>query len=126
MKYRTVKFSKIITEEIIREFSSLTKDFHKVHSSLTFAKKKGFKNIIAHGFLISSICSLTVYKLMGNTHFIVSQKFEYNKPIFLGEKINIKGVCKVKSKVLKLKEIEIIVKNKKNIKCKGFILIKKL
>ncbi len=63
---------------------------------------------------------------MGNTHFIVSQKFEYNKPIFLGEKINIKGVCKVKSKVLKLKEIEIIVKNKKNIKCKGFILIKKL
>ena len=116
----------MLTKDIIKDFSLLTKDFHKIHTSQVYAKKKGFKNIIAQGLLISSICSLTVYKLMGNTHFIVSQKFEYNKPIFLGEKIKIKGVCKIKNKILNLKEIQILVKNKKNIKSKGLILIKKL
>ncbi len=126
MKSKTVIFSKVLTKDIIKDFSLLTKDFHKIHTSQIYAKKKGFKNIIAHGLLISSICSLTVYKLMGNTHFIVSQKFDYNKPIFLGEKIKIIGICKIKNKILKLKEIQILVKNKKNIKSKGSILIKKL
>jgi len=107
------------------QFANLTKDFHHLHSNASFAKKRGFKDIVAHGLLISSICSAIMYKFLGNSYFIISQSFEYMKPVYLGEKIKIHGVYSLKNKLLKLREIEVKVKKNKELKSRGTILIRK-
>ncbi len=125
MKKKNFNFSIIINKKKIKQFINLIEDFHPLHSNVNFAKKKGFKNIVAPGLLISSICSSIMYKFLGNNYFIISQSFEYIKPICLGEKIKIHGVCSLKNKLLKLKEIEVKVKKSNELKSRGTILIKK-
>ena len=125
MKKKKFNFVTIVNKKKIIQFANLTKDFHPLHSNINFAKKNGFKNIVAHGLLISSICSAIMYKFFGNSHFIISQSFEYMKPVYLGEKIKIHGVYSLKNKLLKLKEIEVKVKKNNELKSRGTILIRK-
>ena len=55
MKKKKFNFVTIVNKKKIIQFANLTKDFHPLHSNANFAKKNGFKNIVAHGLLISSI-----------------------------------------------------------------------
>ena len=125
MKKRYFSFVIIVNKKKIMQFANLTKDFHLLHSSASFAKKRGFKDIVAHGLLISSICSSIMYKFLGNNYFIISQSFEYMKPVYLGEKIKIHGAYSLKNKLLKLREIEVKVKKNKELKSRGTILLRK-
>ena len=47
-------FSKIISRELITEFSSMTGDYHPLHTDYDYSLKSGFNNIIAQGFLLIS------------------------------------------------------------------------
>jgi len=125
LKKKNFNFAIIVNKKKIKQFANLVEDFHPLHSNTDFAKKKGFKNIVAPGLLISSICSSILYKFLGSNYFIISQSFEYIKPICLGEKIKIHGVYSLKNKLLKLREIEVKVKKNKELKSRGTILIRK-
>ena len=51
------KIERLITKEDIQNFAILTQDFHPLHTSPDYAKSNGFKDIIAHGLLLSSYSS---------------------------------------------------------------------
>lgn len=125
MKKKRFNFIVTVDKNKIDKFANLSKDYHPLHENINFAKKKGFKNIVAHGLLISSICSSAVYKFYGNSHFILSQSFEYIKPVYMGEKIRVYVKCNLKNNLLKIEEMELKVKKNKELKTKGKILIKK-
>ena len=77
-----------LNEQHIEKFSKLTGDFHPLHSSKDFAKQAGFKSIIAHGLLISSISSKLIgMDIPGKNAILISQSFSYNKPAYPQDKL---------------------------------------
>lgn len=87
-------FKKIITEELIQGFSRLTGDYHPLHIDAEYAKKNGFDNIIAQGFLVSGFLSYVVgMNLPGENALILSQESRFINPIYLNEVITF--LCEV-------------------------------
>jgi 3-hydroxybutyryl-CoA dehydratase len=81
-------FKKTISEELIKGFSELTGDYHPLHVDAEYAKKSGFENIIAQGFLVSGFLSYVVgMKLPGENALILSQESKFINPIYLNEEI---------------------------------------
>ena len=54
------KIERLITKEDIQNFANLTNDFHPLHTSEAYSKANGFKDIIAHGLLLSSSLSSAI------------------------------------------------------------------
>ena len=84
---------RLLTKKDIQTFANLTSDFHPLHTDLKYSQENGFKNIIAHGLLLSSFSSKIIgMKLPGENAMVVSQKFDYKKPVYPGTLLLIKAV----------------------------------
>lgn len=87
-------FKKVITKELIQGFSMLTGDYHPLHVDAEYAKRNGFDNIIAQGFLVSGFLSYVVgMNLPGENALILSQESKFINPIYLNEEVTF--VCEV-------------------------------
>jgi len=87
-------FKKIITNDLINGFSVLTGDYHPLHVDAEYAKRNGFDDIIAQGFLVSGFMSYVVgMNLPGENALILSQESKFINPIYLNEEITF--VCEV-------------------------------
>jgi 3-hydroxybutyryl-CoA dehydratase len=103
-----VSIKKNISKRLINDFSRLVGDYHPLHSDNKFAKESFHEGIIAHGMLISSFSSTLVgMYLPGKNMILLSQTFDYLKPVYPGCTIKIAG--KVKRKIDPLKIILIDV-----------------
>lgn len=77
-----------LEEKHILNFSKLTGDYHPLHCCENFAKDAGFKSIIAHGLLISSISSkLIAMDIPGKNSILVSQNFSYYNPAYPNDEL---------------------------------------
>ncbi len=79
-----------ITLDDIKQFAYLTFDTNPLHLEKTYARERGYKDIISHGLLCVSLCSGIAYKsglfdkkVIG----LVSQTIKYKKPVYVGEKL---------------------------------------
>jgi len=107
-----ISIKREITYEKIKEFSEITGDFHPLHTNLEFARKKSFKNIIAHGMLISSFSSALIgMKIAGKNMVLLSQNFNYLKPIYPNTIIKISGTVKRKIQSLGIAIVKITITN---------------
>lgn len=89
-------FKKLITIDLINGFSMLTGDYHPLHVDAEYAKRNGFDDIIAQGFLVSGFMSYVVgMNLPGENALILSQESKFINPIYLNEEITF--VCDVTS-----------------------------
>jgi acyl dehydratase len=120
------KISITITKNAISQFSSLTGDYHPLHTDEKYARENGFKNIIAHGLLTSSFSSKLIgMKLPGLKSIIVNQKFEYMKPAYCDDKITIHGEITKKDKRFKCVDVSIKILNEElSLLCTGKYLVK--
>lgn len=76
------------TEKKVKIFSELVDDFASIHHDIGFAKKKGLKKNIVHGFFISSIFSgMLGEKLPGSNSLINNISIKFHKKVFLDQKI---------------------------------------
>ncbi len=111
----------------ISAFANLTKDFHPLHVSKSYAVANGFENIIAHGLLISSFSSTLIgMKLPGINAIIISQTFKYRKPAYPGVNLLIKGILEKidpRTGVLEIK-IKITAPDQKQLIATGKYLVK--
>ena len=81
-------FSKIISRELITEFSSMTGDYHQLHTDYDYSLKSGFNNIIAQGFLLISFLSYAVgMELPGENALILSQESKFIQPVFIDDEL---------------------------------------
>ena len=53
------EISKNVLQEDIDSFAALTGDRHPLHTDKDYAKASGYKDVIAHGLLLSSYTSST-------------------------------------------------------------------
>jgi 3-hydroxybutyryl-CoA dehydratase len=84
------KFSKefIVTKNMVNDFASCTGDLNPIHLDEEFAKNTRFKKPIAHGFLVGSfISSVLGNDFPGQGTIYISQRMNFNHPVYIEEKI---------------------------------------
>jgi acyl dehydratase len=114
-----------ITEKAILEFCQLTGDFHPLHSDLKYARECGFKNIIAHGMLVTSYSSALIgMRLPGQNTIVIKEVFDYLHPVYPEDLILISGVVESIEMRFKTVNIGVTIKVKNQIVAKGMYLAK--
>ena len=123
-KKKNLILKKKISLNDVRKFSKLVGDKHKLHFDKKFSIEKGFKNIVVQGLFISSLCSSFVFKIFGNNMIIIDQKFNYRKPVYIEEILNITGYLQLLDKRFEIYEIKFIIKVGKILTSQGKIIVK--
>lgn len=85
-------FTRIITEQDIKKFISLTGDDHPIHVDEKYAKNKGFSSVLVHGMLVASLFSTLIGKYHSNQNYMyISQNLIFHKPVYPNTKLVVKG-----------------------------------
>ena len=80
----------VISDDIVMRFSQLIGDTNSFHVSDDSAKKTVFKTRIAHGVhLLAFISCLIGQELPGFGTIYCSHSFEFKRPVYIGESINV-------------------------------------
>lgn len=96
-------FERVITENDVRAFAELTGDFNPLHVDRGYGKGSKFGKNIVHGMLVSSLFSTLVGMYCpGRKCIYISQTLQFRKPIFVSEKLLIKGLIIAKNDSIKM------------------------
>jgi len=105
-------FTVKLTVEQIESFAKLTGDFHPLHMDHAYAIRSGFKDVLAHGALITSLSSRLIgMELPGLRSIVLSQESKYFKPTYPGDELTFNGVVSKLRKSLSIVIITITVVN---------------
>ena len=76
------------TEDVINKIAEVSQDVNPIHMDEEYAKKTRFGNRIAHGlFCLNAISAIMGVYLPGPGSIIISEKFDYLKPVYIGDVI---------------------------------------
>jgi len=101
-----------LTEEQIESFAKLTGDFHPLHVDKSYATRNGFRDVLAHGALITSFSSRLIgMELPGLRSIVLSQDSKYLKPTYPGDELTFSGVVSKVRKSLSVVIVTITVVN---------------
>lgn len=112
------EFQIVIDEKSHEEFENITKDNSPVHNDEKTARKAGFENKILYGFhVVSHISRLYGALITEGSSVCVSQSIKFVKPLYLNEKINIKGIITHINQELKSVTVKNEIRNSKDEIC---------
>ncbi len=87
---QTASIEVVLTQAHIDTFSQLSGDLHPLHSDKDYAQRAGFKNVIAHGALLSGLSSRLIGMYLPGLHSLVlTHKAEYLQPVFPNDKLTL-------------------------------------
>ncbi|CAN1724850.1 SDR family oxidoreductase [Hyphomicrobium sp. 1Nfss2.1] len=85
---QTECLSRTITAEDVAAFARLSGDYNALHLDDEFAARTEFAQRVVHGFLSASLLSTLVgMKVPGRGALYLSQRFEFTKPVYIGETV---------------------------------------
>ena len=91
------EFTICITEEMQRTFTELTGDLNPMHLDDEYAEKNGFERKIVYGMLTASFYSTLVgVYLPGERCPFHECDVAWKKPVYIGDRLTIKGEIKEK------------------------------
>ena len=91
------EFTICITEEMQRTFTELTGDLNPMHLDDVYAEKNGFERKIVYGMLTASFYSTLVgVYLPGERCLFHECDVAWKKPVYIGDRLTIKGEIKEK------------------------------
>ena len=80
----TFTISRRFTEEDMRSFADVTRDYNAVHLDSRFSAAKNFKDRICHGLLVGSMLT----EIGGQIGWLASvMNFRFKQPVYFGETI---------------------------------------
>ena len=86
------EFQVTVSEEMLTQFCSITKDVNPLHTDETFAKEKGYDSKVAYGMLTASFLStLAGVYLPGERSLIHSVDSKFTKPVYVGDTLTVSG-----------------------------------
>ncbi|MGE0068139.1 MAG: MaoC/PaaZ C-terminal domain-containing protein [Solirubrobacterales bacterium] len=97
---RFVSRARTITESDLVSFSTLTGDFHPLHTDVEWAAASEFNGRIAHGMLLLSYCVGLVP--LDPAHVLALRGFErvaFKRPVRIGDTIHVEGVLDSKQEL---------------------------
>lgn len=87
---QSAEIKKLVSEEDIKNFASLTGDNNPVHLDEEYAKNTFFKKRIAHGLLTASFISTAIAtKLPGPGSIYLDQSLKFLAPAYIGDIIHV-------------------------------------
>jgi 3-hydroxybutyryl-CoA dehydratase len=106
------QFVAIITEDMMSAFCDISGDINPLHMDSDYAQFQNFKDRLVYGLLTASFYStlIGVY-LPGKNAMLQSLNIKFQKPVFVGDKLNIFGEITHMSEVYKVVEIKSIILN---------------
>ncbi len=113
------ELSKTIAESDVYGFAGISMDFNPLHIDKEFAAATRFKQRVVHGMLTASLISAVIGTcLPGKNTIYLGQTLNFTAPVFIGdtitarveviEKINGKGILKLKTEVINQKGIVVV------------------
>lgn len=80
----TFTAARTFTEELVRAFGDLSRDYNPVHYDRRFASAKGFDGLISHGLLVGSLLT----EIGGQIGWLATgMELRFLKPVFLGDTV---------------------------------------
>ena len=80
----TFSVERTFTEQDMRKFSEITRDFNPVHFERRFSEAKKFKGRICHGLLVASMLT----EIGGQIGWLASvMNFQFKRPVYFGDTI---------------------------------------
>lgn len=76
---------KLITAKLVAQFAEISGDKNPLHLDEAFAQTTQFKSRIAHGALLISFISTTLYNFVGQGAIALSQDVRFLRPIYIGD-----------------------------------------
>ena len=109
-------FGMRITKVMIEKFAELSGDYNPLHMDENYAKNSQFEQRISHGMLLGSFFSQLVgMHIPGKKCLYLSQNLNFHNPCYIDDEIIVEGIVKQKSDSTRMLEIEITIRNKKNL-----------
>jgi 3-hydroxybutyryl-CoA dehydratase len=85
-------FEATITADAVKRFSELSGDVSPLHVEASYARSRGYPDVVVHGFLTSSLYSTLVgVHLPGKRCLLQGVRVDFMKPVFPGERLIVQG-----------------------------------
>ncbi len=111
---QTLKKKFIFKKSLVIKFAEIVDDNAPIHVNLNYAKKKGLKKNIVHGFYISSIFSgMLGEKLPGPKTVINTLNLKFHEKVFIDEEIIFKVKINSLTESVKAVVLSLRAENKK-------------
>ncbi len=82
----------IITKEHYSHFINLSNDRNPLHINTTFAKEKGFKDVVMHGNILNAFLSYFIGECLPIENVIIhSQEIQFKNPVYMNDQLFFKS-----------------------------------
>lgn len=99
-------FEVTVTSEMMDRFYEISGDNNPLHMDANFARERGFADRVVYGMLTSSFYStLAGVYLPGKYCLLHNVDSSFHAPVFVGDKLTVSGVVKIKYETTKTIEI---------------------
>jgi len=98
--YKGQRFTRslAITSELLEQYGKLSGDFNPLHIDDQYAREKGFKSRVAYGNIYGMLLSTLVGMDLGHQEvMLLSEKFDFKKPVYVGDTIKLTATVAVTS-----------------------------
>ncbi len=106
------KFAVIVSEEMMAGFCALSGDTNPLHTDSSYALSQNFKDRVVYGLLTSSFYSTLVgVHLPGKFAMLQGINIQFNKPVFIGDQLDVMGEVSHTNEAFKVIEIKAKISN---------------
>lgn len=120
------EFTFEITDKKMNQFLAITGDNNPLHTNLSYAKEKGYNEVVVYGLLTTSALStLAGVYLPGKYSLIHSVEIKYVKPVFISSSpLKVKGEVIEKDDRFSKITLKVNIFDKNEVKvCRGIMQI---
>jgi len=90
---KTFSHGYIIDDSVYQGFINIFLDRNPLHTSIEFAKKKGFISTVMHGNILNGFLSHFIGECLPTKNVIIhSQEIHYLKPVYLNDALELKVI----------------------------------
>lgn len=107
----TASFEKIVSEENVQTFATLSGDHNPLHADDTYAGSTPFGQKIVHGMFLGALVSrLLGMQLPGKRALLMKESLEFKKPVHIGDTIMVEGIIVRTSPATHIVELDVRIR----------------
>ena len=104
-----------VTQDKVDMFRNMSGDYNPLHNNKDFAIAHNFKDKVVYGMLTASLISTMGGGYLPGKYCIIQQvKTKFYKPVFIGDKLLVKGTVDELNDTVKMVVIKIEIFNQNN------------
>ena len=108
-------FEYVVTQDKVDMFRNMSGDYNPLHNNRDFALAHNFKDKVVYGMLTSSLISTMGGVYLPGKYCIIHQiKTKFYKPVYVGDKLIVKGTVDELNDTVKVVVIKIAIINQNN------------